>query len=57
MRAVPATDLRYIRPDTTLPLGVVGFGDQVGIGKAYRIGWEDVAQRDFKAYDWRTFQL
>jgi predicted acylesterase/phospholipase RssA len=57
MRAVPATDLRYIRPDATLPLGVVGFGDQVGIGKAYRIGWQDVGKRDFKAYDWRTFQL
>jgi predicted acylesterase/phospholipase RssA len=57
MRAVPATDLRYIRPEATLPVGVVGFQDQVGIGKAYRLGWEDLGQRDFTTYDWRTFQV
>jgi predicted acylesterase/phospholipase RssA len=57
MQSVPETDLRYIRPDKTLPLSVVGFNDEVGIGEAYRIGWEDVGKRGFTAYDWRTFQL
>jgi predicted acylesterase/phospholipase RssA len=56
MHAVPATELRYIRPDSVLPVGVVGFNDQIGIGKTYRLGWLDIA-RDFTPYDWRTFQL
>jgi hypothetical protein len=56
MHAVPATDLRYIRPDRVLPVGVVGFNDQVGIGETYRLGWLDMA-RGFTPYDWRTFQL
>lgn len=56
LRNVPATDLRYLRPEKTLPLSVVGFEDEVGIGKAYRVGWEDVG-RGFIPYDWRTFQL
>lgn len=57
MRSIPETDLRYIRPTDTLPLSVVGFNDEVGIGKAYRIGWEDVGKRGFSAYDWQTFEL
>ena len=40
-----------------LPLSVAGFNDEVGIGKAYRIGWEDATMRGFKDYDWQTFQL
>lgn len=56
MRAIPATQLRYIRPQKALPLGVVSFSDEAGIGEAYRIGWEDLA-RGFTSYDWRTFQL
>lgn len=54
--AVPATTLRYIRPKDTLPVGVVGFDDEVGIGKAYRQGWEDMGH-GFTAYDWETFEL
>ena len=57
MRAVPSTTLRYIRPQKVLPLSVAGFSDEVGIGKAYRIGWEDATLRGFTAYDWETFQL
>ena len=37
-------------------MGVVGFSDEEGIGKAYRIGWEDTG-RGFTRYDWKTFQL
>ncbi len=57
MHSVTATQLRYIRPERTLPVGVVGFNDEVGIGKAYRQGWQDVAVPGFADYDWRTFQL
>jgi predicted acylesterase/phospholipase RssA len=57
MQAVPETDLQYIRPEKTLPLSVAGFNDEVGIGKAYRIGWEDVVNRGFTKYDWQTFEL
>jgi predicted acylesterase/phospholipase RssA len=57
MHSVTATELRYIRPAQTLPVGVVGFNDQVGIGKAYRLGWQDVGNPGFANYDWRTFQL
>jgi len=56
MENVHATDLRYIRPEKTLPVSVGGFNDQVGIGKAYRIGWEDVG-RGFQPYGWETFEL
>ncbi len=56
MQTIPATDLRYVRPEKTLPVGVVGFSDEEGIGQAYRIGWED-AGRGFTRYDWKTFQL
>ena len=56
LHSVPVTELRYIRPEKVLPLGVVGFNDEVGIGKAYRVGWEDVG-RGFTPYDWQTFQL
>lgn len=54
--AVSETALRYIRPQKVLPLTVIGFDDEVGIGKAYRIGWEDLA-RGFTAYDWKTFEV
>ncbi len=56
MHAIPATDLGYIRPDKELPLGVGAFDDEVGIGKAYRIGWEDEA-KGFSPYTWETFEL
>ena len=56
MEHIPATELRYLQPKETLPLAVAGFEDEVGIGKAYRIGWEDVG-RGFVPYDWRTFQV
>jgi predicted acylesterase/phospholipase RssA len=56
MRTVPITELRYVRPEKVLPLNVVGFNDEVAIGKAYRIGWDD-AVRGFTPYDWQTFQL
>jgi hypothetical protein len=55
-RALPETELRYIRPQKELALRVVAFDDEVGIGDAYRQGWEDVG-RGFTPYDWRTFQL
>ncbi len=57
MQSVPETDLRYIRPKETLPVSVIGFSDEVGIGKAYRTGWEDIVGRGFSPYDWQTFQL
>lgn len=57
MRVLPETALRYIRPAKVLPLSVAGFNDEVGIGKAYRIGWEDATSRGFSPYDWQTFQL
>lgn len=56
MGTIPVTDLRYIRPEKVLPLGVGGFNDWLGIGKAYRIGWEDMG-RGFTPYDWETFAL
>ncbi len=54
VEALPMTDLSFIRPKATLPLGAGAFNDQEGIGKAYRIGWEDV-QAGFTPYNWRTF--
>ena len=56
MASVHATDLFYMRPKETLPLGAGAFNDEKGIGKAYRIGWED-ALRGFTPYDWRMFDL
>lgn len=56
LNTVPATTLRYIRPKDTLPVGVVGFDDEIGIGKAYRQGWEDMGH-GFTVYDWETFEL
>jgi predicted acylesterase/phospholipase RssA len=56
LESIPETDLWYIRPQEKLPLSVVGFNDEVGIGKAYRIGWED-RSRGFTQYDWRSFAL
>jgi predicted acylesterase/phospholipase RssA len=56
MQSMPVTQLRYVRPAKVLPLGVVAFDDQVSIGEAYRIGWED-AVRGFMPYDWKTFEL
>lgn len=56
MRTIPVSDLRYIRPQAQLPLGVADFHDEVGIGKAYRDGWEDIG-RGFVPYDWETFEL
>jgi predicted acylesterase/phospholipase RssA len=56
VQSIHATELRYVRPQKTLPVGVVGFEDVAGIGNAYRVGWED-AGRGFTRYDWRTFEL
>jgi predicted acylesterase/phospholipase RssA len=56
MQTIPVTELRYIRPEKVLPLDVAGFNDWLGIGKAYRIGWEDMG-RGFTPYDWETFEL
>jgi predicted acylesterase/phospholipase RssA len=56
VESVPATDLRYIRPAKPLPVGVIAFGDAVGISKTYRSGWQDAA-RGFTPYDWETFVL
>lgn len=56
VRTLPVTDLRYIRPDQTLPVTVAGFQDEEGIGRAYRAGWVDVG-RGFTPYDWSTFEL
>jgi predicted acylesterase/phospholipase RssA len=56
LHMLPATDLRYIRPEKVLPVGVAGFNDSVGIGKTYRVGWEDTA-RGFVPYEWSTFEL
>jgi predicted acylesterase/phospholipase RssA len=56
METIPVTELRYIRPNDVLPVTVAGFNDEVGIGKAYRMGWED-ATRGFTPYQWETFQL
>ncbi|HEY5424924.1 MAG TPA: patatin-like phospholipase family protein [Candidatus Tumulicola sp.] len=59
MQTLPVTVLRYIRPEKPLPLGVVSFNDEVGIGKAYQTGWLDATSptAGFKIYDWETFQL
>lgn len=56
IETLPVTDLRYIRPEKLLPLGVGTFGDAEGINKAYRVGWQDVG-RGFTPYDWETFAL
>lgn len=57
VRNATATDLRYIRPQATLPVGVVEFENEAGIGQAFRLGWQDVTTRGFSNYDWRTFEL
>lgn len=51
-----ATDLFFMRPKDTLPLGAAAFDDEKGIGAAYRIGWYD-AFRGFTPYDWETFDV
>jgi predicted acylesterase/phospholipase RssA len=56
LHGVPATALRYVRPAKVLEVSVVGFDDEVGIGKSYRTGWEDYA-RGFSDYDWQTFAV
>ncbi|HEY6449190.1 MAG TPA: patatin-like phospholipase family protein [Candidatus Cybelea sp.] len=56
VKTLPVTELRFIRPQKELPVGVVGFNDVVGIGKAYFVGWEDIG-RGFTLYDWSTFEL
>jgi predicted acylesterase/phospholipase RssA len=53
--SLPSTQLAYIRPKEKLPVGGAAFDDQEGIGKAYRIGWND-AIAGFTPYDWKTFQ-
>jgi predicted acylesterase/phospholipase RssA len=53
--SLPATELAFMRPQAKLPVGGAGFDDQEGIGKAYRIGWND-AIAGFTPYDWKTFE-
>ncbi len=53
--SLPSTDLTYIRPQKTLPVGGAAFDDEQGIGAAYRIGWND-AIAGFTPYDWKTFE-
>jgi predicted acylesterase/phospholipase RssA len=55
IRSLPATDLTYMRPKQKLPVGGAAFDDEDGIGKAYRIGWND-AIAGFTPYDWKTFE-
>jgi len=54
IETLPSTELSYVRPKSTLPVGAGAFSDEEGLGKAYRIGWED-AQAGFTPYNWRTF--
>jgi predicted acylesterase/phospholipase RssA len=54
--SIPETNLRYIRPSKPLPVDVVAFDDELHLGQAYRIGWEDAAG-GFTEYDWETFDL
>ncbi len=56
MASSVATDLFFMRPKEVLPLGTGAFNDQEGIGKAYRIGWDD-AFAGFTPYDWETFDV
>ncbi|HYL27744.1 MAG TPA: patatin-like phospholipase family protein [Candidatus Nitrosotalea sp.] len=56
VKSIPTTTLRYLRPQKTLPVTVVGFDDVKGIGEAYRVGWLDAAG-GFSLYDWKTFAL
>ncbi|HEY1681931.1 MAG TPA: patatin-like phospholipase family protein [Candidatus Tumulicola sp.] len=56
LHGVPATALRYIRPKAVLEVSVIGFDDEVGIGKTYRTGWLDYI-RGFSDYDWQTFAV
>jgi hypothetical protein len=44
MRTIPITELRCIRPQQQLQLGVADFHDEIGIGKAHRVGWEDLGR-------------
>jgi predicted acylesterase/phospholipase RssA len=53
--ALPLTKLAFIRPTQGLPVSGAGFDDEEGIGKAYRIGWND-ATGGFTPYDWKTFE-
>jgi predicted acylesterase/phospholipase RssA len=56
MTSSVATALFFMRPKDTLPVGAGAFNDQEGIGKAYRIGWDD-AFAGFTPYDWETFDV
>lgn len=56
MASSVATDLLFMRPKKTLPLGAGAFDDEKGIGEAYRIGWDD-AFVGFTPYDWKTFDV
>jgi predicted acylesterase/phospholipase RssA len=55
VESLPVTALAYIRPKEKLPVGGAAFDDQEGIGKAYRLGWND-AIAGFTSYDWKTFE-
>jgi len=54
MQSVPATTLSYLRPKDKLPIGTEDFDDEEGIGKTYRLGWND-ATAGLRSYDWKTF--
>ena len=54
MQSVPATTLSYLRPKDKLPISSEDFDDEEGIGKIYRLGWND-AIAGLTPYDWKTF--
>lgn len=54
MQTVPATTLSYLRPKDKLPISSEDFDDEEGIGKTYRLGWND-AIAGVTPYDWKTF--
>ncbi len=54
MQSVPATRISYLRPKDKLPISSEDFNDEEGIGKTYRLGWNDAIVR-LTPYDWKTF--
>jgi len=55
LKYVPISELRYMRPKETLPVGVGAFDDQENIDKTFAIGATD-AGAGFTDYDWETFR-
>jgi predicted acylesterase/phospholipase RssA len=55
LERIPVTEFAYMRPESTLPVGVGGFDDQENIGKTFDLGVAD-AEKPFTPYDWATFE-